>query len=322
MAAPNVSEILTTTLESRTRTLADNVSKNNALLFRLRERGNVKPFSGGATIRHEISYSGNTTYTRYSGWDPIDISPSEVISAAEYPIKQAAISVSISGLEQLQNSSKEQMIDLMEGRIQNAEQEFMNQLSADVYSDGSASGGKQIGGLQLLVADDPSTGTVGGINRANWDFWRNQVYDFSANTVTPSSETITAAMNKLYLSLVRNADRPDLVVADNTYFTYYWESLQAIQRITNTNMATAGFTNLKYLDMDVVYDGGFGGSAPSEHMWMLNTRHLFFRPHSQRNVVLLPGERMTVNQDGHVRFIAFAGNMAMDNASLQGVIHA
>lgn len=64
MATPNVSEIMTTTLESRTKKLADNVSENNAILNRLNKRGKVKPFSGGRVIYQELDYAENSTYKR------------------------------------------------------------------------------------------------------------------------------------------------------------------------------------------------------------------------------------------------------------------
>jgi hypothetical protein len=94
MASPNLSEIVTTTLRSRTGKLADNVTRNNALLARLRERGNVKPFSGGRTIVEEIEYAQNGTYKRYSGYEVLNIAPSDVFTAAEYPIRQSAVAVS------------------------------------------------------------------------------------------------------------------------------------------------------------------------------------------------------------------------------------
>lgn len=67
MASPNLSEIVTTTLRNRTRKLADNVSKNTALLMRLRDRENSKTVSGGRTLVQEIEYAENSTYKRYSG---------------------------------------------------------------------------------------------------------------------------------------------------------------------------------------------------------------------------------------------------------------
>lgn len=321
MASPNLSEIVTTTLRNRSKKLADNVSDNTALLSRLKSKGKIKTFSGGRNIVQELEYAENGTYKRYSGYETLDISPSDVFTAAEYEIKQAAVAVSISGLETLQNSGKEALIDLLESRIQNAERTFMNNLSADIYSDGTADGGKQIGGLQLLVAD-AGTGTVGGINSSTYSFWQNQVYDFSANSATPGSDTIQTAMNTLYLDCSRNNDKPDLIVADNVYFRYYWESLQANQRFTNEKMAAAGFDNLKFMGADVVFDGGQGGDAPASHMYFLNTNYLHFRPHKDRNMVPLDPDRFAVNQDAMVKLIGWAGNMTVSNRSLQGVIVA
>ena len=322
MASPNLSEIVTTTIRNRSKKLADNVSNNNALLMRLKERGNRKPFSGGRNIVQELEYAENATYKRYSGYETLNISPSDVMTAAEFDIKQAAVAVSISGLEQLQTSSKEKMIDLLSSRIKNAERTFQNQMSTDIYSDGTADGGKQIGGLQLLIADDPSTGTVGGINRANYSFWQNQVYDFSDESATPGSTTIQTAMNTLYLACTRGADHPDLIVADNTYFQYYWESLQANQRFTNEKLGAAGFQNLKFMGADVVFDGGQGGACPSSHMYFLNTDYIFLRPHKDRDMVPLDPDRFAVNQDAMVKLIGWAGNMTTSNASLQGAIVA
>jgi hypothetical protein len=61
MAIPSVNwgEITTTTLYNRSRKLADNVTKNNALLRRLKEKGNVKPFEGGQAIVQELEYAEN-----------------------------------------------------------------------------------------------------------------------------------------------------------------------------------------------------------------------------------------------------------------------
>jgi hypothetical protein len=231
--------------------------------------------------------------------------------------------VTISGLEQLQNSGKERVIDLLEARITNAERTFMNNISTDIYSDGTASGGKQIGGLQLLVADSPSTGTVGGIDRATWTFWRNISYDATTDGgAAMTSANCQSYMNRVWIQVVRGTDRPDLIVADNNYFRLYLESLQTIQRITSDKMASAGFTSLKYMDADVVLDGGYGGNAPTNHMYFLNTNYIHFRPHRDRNFVALDpeGGRFSVNQDAIVKLWAWAGNMTLSNAFTQAIL--
>lgn len=284
----------------------------------------MRTVSGGDKILQELEYAENATYKRYSGYEVLDISPSDVFTAAEFEWKQVAVAVSISGLEELKNSGKERQIDLITSRVANAERTFINNMSTDVYSNGTADGGKQVGGLQLLVADDPTTGTVGGIARATWSFWRNKLYSFAAEpgAPTPSATTIQAAMNQLWLRTVRNQDKADLIVADNNYYTFYWSSLQANQRFMDDNMAQAGFQTLKFQTADVVFDGGIGGAAPSNHMYFLNTNYIHYRPHVDRNMVPLDPDRFAVNQDAMVKLIAWAGNMTLSNASLQGVAKA
>lgn len=321
MASPNISEIATTTIESRTKQLADDVTKNNAILYYLNKRGNVKPFSGGRVIYQEMAYAENVTYTRYSGYETINISPSDTFTSAEYSIKQAAVAVSISGLEELQNSGPEALIDLLSSRIENAEDTFKNQFSADCYSDGTADGGKQIGGLQLIIDDTPATGIVGGINAAAWPFWQNQAFDCTTDGgAAASSANIQSYMNRMYLNTSRGTDHPNLIIADNNYYRFYWESLQAIQRVTSADEAEAGFTRLKFMGSDVVFDGGYGGNAPTNHMYFINTKYLFLRPHRDRNLVPLNPDRFSVNQDAMVKLIAWAGNMTTSNRFLQGVI--
>jgi hypothetical protein len=317
----NFSEIITTTLRNRSGKLADNVSKNNALLSRLKRRGKVKPVSGGRTIVQELEYAENATFKRYSGYEQLDISPSTVFTAAEFNYAQAAVAVSISGLEELQNSGEHAIIDLMESRIGNAERTITNNIALDCYSDGTSDGGKQIGGLALLVDTTPATGTVGGIAADDWTFWRNVAYDATTDGgAAATSALIQTYMNRVYLQLVRGPDRPDLIVADNNYYRFYLESLQAIQRVASDEMAQAGFTSLKYMDSDVVLDGGYGGGAPTNRMFFLNTNYLYFRPHRDRNFVPIGGERMAVNQDAMVKLIGFAGNMTVSNRFLQGVL--
>lgn len=320
MASPNLSEIIATTLRNRSGVTANNVLKNNALLNRLNKRGRVKTVDGGRTIVQELTYAENSTVIRYSGYELLNTSPSDVISAAEYDWKQLAAAVTISGLEGLQNSGSERIIDLLETRIENAEDSLNNTVAGDIYSNGTATSGKQIGGLQLLVADDPTTGTVGGINRATWSFWRNAKFQATSDGGAAASATnIQGFMNTLYNSLVRGTDKPDLIPADTNYYSFYESSLQTIQRVTDTEMANLGFVTLQYKGVPVVLDGGVGGGCPTNHLYMLNTKYIFFRPHKDRNMVPLE-TRQSINQDASVQFIAWAGNMTMSNASLQGVL--
>jgi hypothetical protein len=311
-------EIVATTIESRTRELADNVSNSNAVLAKLSARGKIKPVSGGNVIFQELQYAENSTFLYYSGYDPIFTTPSTaVIDTAEYSWKQAAVTVAASGLEiNIQNTGKERLIDLLEGRISNAFKTMANQISAGIYSNGTGTSGKQITGLQAQVADAPVTGTVGGINRATGgnEWWRNQA---TVTSAAITADNIQGHMKKLYLLCTRGPDVPDLMPADSALYTLYWDSLTAIQRITREDQGKLGWQNLMFVNAEVVYDGDSGIAA--EHMYFLNTDFLFWRPHTDVNMVA-DTKRITYDGDSFIVPILFAGNMTMSNASLQGVL--
>jgi hypothetical protein len=130
---------------------------------------------------------------------------------------------------------------------------------------------------------------------------------------------------------------PDLWIGDATYYGFYVNSLQAIQRITTdgSGKGGAGFTGLKFYGggmaadvfcgggvNDAVNTAGTDGGATSAHMWALNTKYIKFRPHRDRNFVPIGGERQSVNQDAIVKLIGWAGNLTMRASRQQGVLIA
>ena len=315
----NFNDLLTTTLESRTGKLADNVTKNNAVLNRLKERGNIRPISGGSKIVEEIEFNEGDSYW-YTGFDSLTYTGKQLFTAAEYALKLIAAPVGISGEDLLKNSGRERVIDLMEAKIKNAEKTLMNEMSKGIYSDGTGSSGKQLTGLKALVSDAPTSGTVGGINRATSgnEFWRNYAHTYNSAL---TASTIYGAMNDAFLACSRGTDKPDLIVADDSLYSVYEASLVPQQRFTNAKLAEAGFENLKFKGADVIYDGGIGGYCPAGHMYFLNTDYLKLRPHRERNFKLIGDrERVAINQDAIYRIIGWAGNLTMSNAQLQGVI--
>jgi len=318
MAFANVSDIIATTIESRSKSIADNVTKNNALLARLSERGKIKTVSGGSKIFQELSFAENGNAGWYSGYDLLPVAAQDVISAAEYEFKQAACPVTISGLDQLKNSGKEQMIDLLEGRISVAEATMANLVCGGLYSDGTAAGGKQIEGLLKAIPVTPAGTTYGGIVTNTFPFWTNQVVDETATNTTAAK--IQGNFNLLWSKLVRGMDRPDLIMVDSVIWGVYLASLQAQQRFAGTETAKLGFPSIKYMDADVVLDGGIGGFAGTAKAYFLNTKYLHYRPHSARNMVALaPNKRYAINQDAEVQILAWAGNLTCSGRQFQGV---
>lgn len=317
MASPSTTftEMVTTTLRNHPRSISDNVSDHNALYGRLSKRGKIKTLSGGYEIVRPLDYAENATYQRYSGYDTLNISASDVLTAAKYDWAQAAVNITASGRELRMNSGREAMINLTEARITNAQRTASNNMSVDLYSDGALS--NQMGGLAHIIQTN-GQGTVGGIDSATWTFWRNQFREASGTNAV-SKTTIKQEMNTLWLSCVRGGDKPDLIVSSHDFFQAYWESLQDLQRYASSDTASAGFQSLKYVSADVIFDSNSNFSTSAEKMYFLNTDYLEMVVHSEANWTRFD-EKMSVNQDAVVIPLLWMGQLVCSNRSLQGIL--
>lgn len=319
MTTPNIGELAATTIENYSGTLADNVTNHNPLLLEVYNSGNIMPVDGGTKIRQELIYAENGTSKWYSGWETLDVSHSEVADAADFDWKQFNVNVTISGLDEIKSSGKSAIHSLIKTRMMAAEKTAKNQVATALFSDGTGSAGKEIGGLQLLVADDPTSGTVGGIDRSAQTWFRNQTFDFSSNGLTggnASSANINIGLNAAYLSCTRNGDKPNVIIMDDDYFTFYETYLQGIHRIASDKEADAGFVTLRYKGARVYFDD----SCPDKHAYMLNTDFLHLRPSSTRNFNLDRKGIKPTNQDGTVFPMYWAGAFTTSNPSLQCVL--
>lgn len=314
MASPNsvFTEIVTTTFRNHGGEIADNVSNHNALYRKMKQGGRTRRESGGYSIVASLEYAENDTYQRYSGFDVLNVSQSDVFTAAEFPWRQIAINVVSSGYELRVNSGPQQIANLAKKRIKNAINTFANNFSEDMYSDGTLS--NQINGLQALIAD-AGTGTVGGINSSTWTFWQNQVQSGTA----PTAANIEGLMLTLFIELVRGNDKPKLIVFSDDYFKLYEESQVAIKRYVKTDEADGGFMELAYKGVPVFFDGNSG--MPSSRGYFINTDYLELVVHSEANLTPLD-EAKPYNQDAVVVPMIWMGNLVCSNRKRQGVLRA
>lgn len=327
MATPSTTftELVSTTWRAHSKDVKDNITKNNALYARMMRKGMKRSVDGGTEIVTPLDYNTNGTYQRYSGYDVLNISASDVITAAAYQWRQIALNVVASGLELRTNSGSAQIVNLAKARIKNAMRTFKNNFSYDLYSDGTLP--NQINGLQALVSDT-GTGTVGGIDSSAWPFWQSVVQSAAApiqggGAVTVSATTIeTQILLPLWLNQVRGDDKPDLIISSNDWFTFYEGSQVAIKRYTDVDggsSADGGIGSLKYKTADVVFDGGSG--IPNAHMYMLNTDYIGLVVHPDADLSIQE-DMKPYNQDATVIPILWMGNMEVTNRRLQAVAKA
>jgi hypothetical protein len=315
-ANSNFDAILSTTLANYRDQLTDNVFTARPLTYHLMDKGRIRMVNGGTKIVEPLIYGQNSTVKPYSGYDSIDLTPQEGISAAEFEWKQYAASIAISGIEEAKNNGEQEVINLLEAKIMQAEEslrEGFNQMffgdGTDTLGSGGTNSGKSWNGLGNLVADDSATtNVVGGIagGSSGNEFWNSYVED-TAGALT------LAQMATAYNTVSVGNDHPDMILTTQTLFEKYESLLQPQLRYTDTKTADAGFQNLLFKSAPIVYDV----HAPAGTMYFINSKYVSLVGHSEKWFANTPFVRPE-NMDARYALIMCYGNLTIRNRKKQG----
>ena len=342
MASPsslslNYDSILTTTLFSVRNEIADNVFLDNVFFNRLHAKGRKRLVDGGERIQIALQYAKNSTAGSYSAYDVLDTTPQDNVTSAFYNWKQLSASVSISRLEERQNSGEARIIPLLQQKIQETALSMQDQASRQLWTpNGSASGspftvgngGKDLLALPMIIAYDPTTGTLGNINRATNSFWRSRTSDSTASTFSAFKLELRSAYN----DAARGSGKgPDMVVMDQTTFETYEGALDDNTRYTNTVMADMGFDNIRLKGALAFWDERVpdsendqfssvdGGTPSAGSAYFINTKFFELVVDRQTDFVSTPFVRPE-NQDARTAQILFMGELTCSNLRKQGVL--
>jgi hypothetical protein len=309
MSNPNFDALLSTTLANYRDQLTDNVFTARPLTYFLQDKGRIRMLNGGTKIVEPLIYGTNSTVASYSGYDSLSLTPQTGITAAEYDWKQYAASITISGIEEAKNNGEQEIINLLEAKIMQAEESMREGFNQMFFADGTGNGGKDWNGLGNIVE---ASGTVGGINRATSgnEYWRS----YEENT---AGALTLAQMATAYNTVSVGNDHPDMILTSQTLFEKYESLLTPQLRFTDTKTADAGFQNLLYKAAPVVYDVHCTAGV----VYFLNSKYLTLVGHSQKWFAQTDFVKPE-DVDARYALILCYGNLTCRNAKKQGKLTA
>jgi len=313
MAFGNTSfdEILTTTLKNYVPRLTDNIFSARPLFYALTNGQTIRRIGGGAKIVVPVLGKTNATAASYAGTGTISTDPSDGMTAAEFDWKQYAVTVTISGIEEAKNNGEEQIIDLLEGKIFQAQESVIQNMNSMLFG---AASGTDWNGIQDVVGD---SNTFGGIDSSDGDnaWWRSTINDHAEANLSLN------AMGSLYNSISEGNDQPTIIITSQLGYEAYEALLTNNVRYTDTDMANSGFQNLMFKGAPVVFDDDIpdGTTAGSGRMYMLNTKYIQLVAHSDVWFKPTPFVRPT-NQDAVFSQILCYGQLTASNRKRQGLL--
>ena len=309
MSNPNFDALLSTTLANYRDQLTDNVFTARPLTYFLQDKGRIRMLNGGTKIVEPLIYGTNSTVASYSGYDSLSLTPQAGITAAEYDWKQYASTIAISGIEEAKNNGEQEIINLLEAKIMQAEESMREGFNQMFFADGTGNSGKDWNGLGNIVE---ASGTVGGINRATAgnEYWRS----YEENTAGALS---LAQMATAYNTVSVGNDHPDMILTTQTLFEKYEALLVPNLRFTDTKTADAGFQNLLYKAAPVTYDVHCTAGV----IYFLNSKYLTLVGHSDKWFAQTSFVQPE-NVDARYALILCYGNLTCRNAKKQGKLTA
>lgn len=252
-------------------------------------------------------YGMNSTVKSYAGAEVLDVTLQEGLTIARFNWKQYAASIGITGLEERSNQGEAAMIRLLTAKAQQAEMSLKDRMSGDAYSDGTGNGSKNLTGLAAIVA---ASGTLGGLSATTYTWWVSQ-----AGTSSSFAANGLSTMRTLFNNCSFGNDKPDIILTTQTVFEYFENALQPQERYTNTQAANAGFTNLTFKGIPIMFDR----DCTSGKAYFLNSKYLNLVVHRDADFSTGPFQSPE-NQDVKTAMILFQGNLTCNNRRKHGLL--
>jgi hypothetical protein len=299
-------------------TLVDNVYRSNLMFFRANAR-NKKMVQGGYQIEIPLVYGRFAAGGFYTGFDLLDVSPSDTVKNAAYDWKQAYVPVTVDGLTLIRADSPEAVVNFLSFYFEQAQTELAEILGVGVWSN-VVSNNKSVDGLVGAIDNGAVAATYGGLSRASNTFWNSQVS-------TAAVPLTLAQIQSLFGNTTEGGRHPTIIVTTQNVYNLYWALNTGVQSATgvpgqafpvqpeghDVQLAQAGFTNLVFNGVPITVDS----HVPAGQMFFINEDYLYLyvNPRADFNMKEF---REPVNQDAMTSLILWAGNMCFSNVLRHG----
>lgn len=143
------------------------------------------------------------------------------------------------GAFKLEQNEKVQLLNLLDEQMESLKEGFMQKLDMEIHRSGTQST-DAVAGLDALISTAPTTGVIGGLDRATATYWRNYA---ETGIQTGTVGTLAQRMEYAWRKAIKNGGSPNFILAGGKFIDAYRKE------IIVTNMADA--KSVKTLDAGV-----------------------------------------------------------------------
>ena len=271
MGSTVIETVLHSTLEKSRKKLMFAAVKANALYAYAMANNKVEYEDGGREISNPLIFGRNPNVTSYEYYDTLPITQTNEFNTARYGWGRVAGSVIISEQEIDENRGAAEIFKILKGKMQALEESIKEKFQTYLYGAGT---GKDPNGLALCIPDDPTTGTLGGINRATEPQWRTMAKDYNGSL---TSTNIEEEFDDILLDMKQGKnEKPDLILCGRNIYKMYRKavrdkiSILADGTYAGKKMYDLGFDGVSFGGITMIYDE----DCPSDKAYFINSTYL------------------------------------------------
>lgn len=271
MGSTVIETVLHSTLEKSRKKLMFAAVKANAFYAYAMANGKVEYEDGGREITNPLITGRNPNVTSYEYYDALPIAQTNEFSTVRYGWGRVAGSVIISEQEIDENRGATEIFKILKGKMQALEESIKEKFQTYLYGAGT---GKDPNGLALCIPDDPTTGSLGGINRANEPQWRTMHKDYNSSL---TSTNIEEEFDDILLDMKQGKnEKPDLILCGRNIYKMYRKavrdkiSILADGTYAGKKMYDLGFDGVSFGGITMIYDE----DCPADKAYFINSTYL------------------------------------------------
>jgi hypothetical protein len=170
---------------------------------------------------------------------------------------------------------------VLQNRLDDYGESWAREFNEMLWNDG-AQDAKATPGIEALITDSEATGTVGGLNKATYAWWRSRLA--LGIGVSPENQTLTQKIRSELRLLRRYGGRPSVALAGSMFLEALELEVQAKGIYTQEGFKNEGKTDLGMADIQMrglgrfEYDPTMDDLGRSKECRIIDTRHLILSP--------------------------------------------
>lgn len=280
--------------------------KSNAFMAWAFATNRVEWEDGGANITNPLTVGRNPNVTSYQYYNSLPTAQTNEFTTVRYTWARVAGTVIISDQEEDENRGEAAIFKLMKAKMEVLEESIREKFSSYLYGTGA---GTDPTGVATLIPDDPTTGILGGINRATETQWRTSAYQFGGAL---DSTNIEEAFDDILMDLTLKGEKPDLFLCGRNIMRIYRQAVRdkIVLNLSETNngkrMFDLGFNGVSHNGITMLYDEDCGVNR----MYAINSKYM--RLHILRHVNMKTKQLVAPwNVDAHGSRVVWQGNYCL-----------